>query len=159
MHRWYSVSSRGQLSVWVRTQRQVPLTGCCSGSARRWPPRRWPDGRTDGSPRRVLMDGRSHDWSSAKRRAWRQVPLTEFYLGWRLDVVRDEPKSRPVFPHVEYQWMGAPMIRPRLMTWTFDFMLMTLWHWRYFAEDSSCFRGLSIREFSKNIHPLMNLYY
>ena len=27
------------------------------------------------------MDGRSHDWSSAKRRPRRQVPLTEFYLG------------------------------------------------------------------------------
>ena len=27
------------------------------------------------------MDGRSHDWSSAKRIPRRQVPLTEFYLG------------------------------------------------------------------------------
>ena len=101
--------SHGQLLVWVRTQRQVPLTGCCSRSSRKW---LLDDELTDSS-RPVPMDGRSHDWSSVKRSSRRQVPVTELYLGLPLDFVYDDMTDGPVFPHVECQWMGAPMIGPR----------------------------------------------
>ena len=35
------------------------------------------------------------------------------YLGRPLDPFHDDTTDRPVVPHVEYQWMGAPMIGPR----------------------------------------------
>ena len=56
------------------------------------------------------MDGRSHDWSLAKRRARRQVPLTEFYLGQPPNL----PKVTRTLSITPEHWPTVLRTRPNL---------------------------------------------
>ena len=58
------------------------------------------------------MDGRSHDWSSAKRRPRRQVPLTEFYLGQSSNLPEEIPTHSRTIPTYSRTLPSNPDVLP-----------------------------------------------
>ena len=93
-----------RLSVRVSTQRQVPLTGCCSG----WPGRHRPNTRRCRIEHRPIgspMAGFRHVWGLSVRFPW--LILIQTSLG---EIVRHQFSW---FSRIERRPMGTPMVDSR----------------------------------------------